>query len=142
MQKLKLTSIIALVLITTYGSAQSKEEKAIQSVIISFAKAGDNNAADELDSYLDENYRVIMNRLFGNNEIAVMSKSVYIEKIKSKEFGGDTRKLTFENILVSGSTATAKVIIEGKKMKMASLITLVKDENQNWKLISDIPTIL
>jgi len=142
MQKLKLTSVLVLMFVVAHTSAQSKEEKAIERTITSFAKAGDKNDASELGSYLNENYRVVMNRLFGGKEVVIMPKSVYLEKIKSKEFGGDTRKLTFEQILVSGSTATVKVIFEGKKMKMASLITLIQDENRNWKLVSDIPVIL
>lgn len=121
--------------------SQTNEMKAIKETITAFSKAGDTNDVNELEKYLDDNYRVVMNRLFGSTEVAVMPRAVYIEKIKSKEFGGDTRKLTIESILVNGNTASAKVTFAGSKMTFVSLITLVKDDKDAWKLVSDMPMI-
>lgn len=140
MKKLILVALMG-VLFSVNLYSQTNEMKAIKETITAFSKAGDTNDVNELEKYLDDNYRVVMNRLFGSTEVAVMPRAVYIEKIKSKEFGGDTRKLTIESILVNGNTASAKVTFAGSKMTFVSLITLVKDDKDAWKLVSDMPMI-
>ncbi len=137
MQKFKLMSILIL-LLGISASAQD-DSKGIKKCITAFADAGDRNDAASLDKHLDANYRVVLNRLFGSNEITVMSRSLYLEKIKTKEFGGDKRSLTFKEIVTNGSTATAKVEFKGRKMTVTSLLTLVRDHQGSWKLISDVP---
>lgn len=139
--KNKITMSLFALIITLNCSAQSAEEAAIEATIMGFAQAGDNNDADQLDTYLDDNYRVVMNRLFGSTEVAVMPKSVYLEKIRNKEFGGDDRKVVIESITQNGATASAKVSLVGNKMTFVSLLTLIKDEEGKWKLISDVPVI-
>ncbi|MEL7123083.1 MAG: nuclear transport factor 2 family protein [Bacteroidota bacterium] len=131
-----------LALFSTMSFAQKAEIMAVKKTITTFSKAGDNNDATALASVLDNNYRVIMNRLFGSKEVSIMPREVYLEKIRTKEFGGDSRKVSFESVLINGNTATAKVNFKGQKLSMHSLITLVQDEEGDWKLISDVPVVL
>ena len=86
--------VVVSALMCTACNAQSKnkqhpEMKKIEQTIHSFAKAGDDQDATQLDHLLDPNYRIVMNRLFGSPEVTVMPKSLYLDKISSKEFGGD-----------------------------------------------------
>lgn len=139
MKKVILTSLVGILIsINLYAQ---KDMEAVKQTITAFTQAGDSNDADKLETYLDDNFRVVMNRLFGSNEVSVMPKSVYLDKIRSKEFGGDKRKLTIENVVVNGNTASAKVTFAGAKMTFISLVTLVKDDKGDWKLISDVPVI-
>lgn len=124
----------------TYG--QKVEVKAIKEAISIFAKAGDVHDVASLDKCLDSNYRIVMNQLFGSTEVSVVPKSIYLDKIKSKEWGGDQRKLTFSSVMVNGNTASAKVVMRGTSLSMSSIINLVKDANGNWKLVSDTPIII
>ena len=119
----------------------SKENEKITAVINGFSAAGDINNVKKLNVFLDDNYRVVMNRLFGSKTVSVMSKEEYLEKIETKVFGGDTRVVTVEKIMVNGSTAVAKVIFKGEKATFHSLMTLLKDESGSWKLASDIPIL-
>lgn len=139
MRKIKLITLICSMLSVVACSAQKNEMKNIEKVITEFSKAGDENDAEKLATYLDDNYRIVMNRLFGSTEVSVMPKSVYLEKIKSKEYGGDKRGLTIENTVINGTTASAKVTFEGSKMTFVSLIVLIQDLEGNWKLICDTP---
>lgn len=141
MKKIKFIAIICSMLSIIACSAQENEMKNIKKVLIEFSKAGDANDAEKLATYLDDNYRVVMNRLFGSTEVSLMPKSVYLEKIKSKEYGGDKRDLTIENIVINGTTASAQVTFKGVKMTFISLIVLVQDSEGHWKLISDTPII-
>ena len=140
MNKVILMSLLAF-FVATNCFAQSSEEKAIQEAIIGFAKAGDINDAEKLASYLDDNYRVVMNRLFGSSEVTVMSRETYLEKIKTKEYGGDKRKVEVESIIVNGTTASAKVSFVGAKMTFVSSLTLIEDANNQWKLVSEVPIV-
>jgi Putative lumazine-binding len=140
MSRLILMSVFALFM-TAACNAQSADEKAIKETIIGFSKAGDNSDADKLATYLDGNYRIVMNRLFGSSEVSVMTRDIYLGKIKTKEYGGDNREVEIESIVLNGSTATAKVSFVGSKMTFVSILILVKDENNIWKLIGDMPVV-
>lgn len=130
--------MLAIVLSGTFASAQKEE---IREVINTFAKAGDKNDADKLAACLDDNYRVVMNRLFGSNEVMIMPKDAFVEKIRSKEFGGDDRDVTISDIVVSGTTASAKVRYKGKKMTSVSLVTLIQNPSGDWKMVNETPII-
>ena len=132
--------IFALFMTAGYN-AQSSDEKAITETIIGFSKAGDKNDADKLATHLDDNYRIVMNRLFGSSEVSVMTKDIYLEKIRTKEYGGDNRKVEIESIVLNGSTASAKVSFVGSKMTFVSILVLIKDGNNEWKLVSDVPVM-
>ncbi len=141
MLKLKIIAMVTILFSVLTTNAQNQEAKAIKKVIAAFAEAGDQNNAEILSTYLDDNYRVVMNRLFGSDQVNILPRSVYLEKIKTKEFGGDDRTVSVDNILINGTTASAKATFKGKKMTFISLITLVKDKNNDWKLVSDIPMV-
>lgn len=140
-RKTKLTAIVCLLFSVMACYAQKDEMKHIEKVITEFAKAGDENNAEKMANCLDDNYRVVMNRLFGSTEVSVLPKSVYLEKIRSKEFGGDNRAVTIENIVVNGTTASAKVTFKGEKMTFVSILVLIQEADGKWKLILDTPII-
>ena len=140
MKEIIIMSIFAL--FTAIGcNAQSSEENSIEQTIIGFSKAGDRNDSDELADYLDDNYRIVMNRMFGSSEVSIMPKDVYLEKIKSKEYGGDNRKVSIEAITLNGNTASAKVTFIGTKMTFVSILNLIKEEDHHWKIVSDVPVV-
>lgn len=141
MKNLKRITMICLLFSSIAGKAQTQEMKNIETTITEFAKAGDESDAKKLASYLDDNYRVVMNRLFGSKVASVMTKPVYLEKIRTKEFGGDKRVLTIEQITLNRTTASAKVIFKGTKMTFVSLLTLIQGADGSWKLISDTPMV-
>ncbi len=130
------------ILTSTAAFSQKEEIKKVKNVITAFAKAADTNDADQLSTYLDKNFRVVMNRLFGSTEVSILTKEVYVEKIRSKEYGGDKRTVTIENVVINGNTSSAQVTFKGEKMTFVSLITLVQNEAGDWKLVSDMPIVI
>lgn len=129
------------VLMSTAVLAQTKEVTAVKAAIEGFSKAGDASDADKLATYLDVNYRVVMNQLFGGTEVAVMPRAVYLDKIRKKEFGGDKRELTFNDVQINGNTAYANVVFKGTKMTFTSIVTLAQNAAGSWLLVSDVPVI-
>jgi hypothetical protein len=69
-----------------------------------------------------------------------MSKSVYLDKIRNKEFGGDKQSIKIKEVIMSGTTASALVELVGAKATLSSLLTLVEGDGQ-WKVVADCPII-
>lgn len=128
-------------LTSTISMAQQTTTSAVKKTILAFSTAGDNSNAEQLSQHLDDNYRVVMNRLFGSKEVSVLSKNIYLQKIKAGELGGDKRTVVFQEVIVNGSSASAKVTFKGSKLTFTSLITLIQDTKGNWKLVSDVPVV-
>lgn len=138
-----LFTLIAGICLALPAQAQSiKQKKAVTKVITQFAKSGDSQDADKLETLLDANYRVVMNQLFGSDEAFVLDKNAYLQKIRDKEFGGDTRALTIEDLAINGKSATARVTFAGSKLTMVSFLQLIQDKNGQWKLLQDVPTVI
>lgn len=125
--------------LTLCAEPAGNPEAEVRSCIQAFVKAGDTYDAQAVDAVLNENYRVVMNRLFGSSDIMLIDKATYIEKISTKEWGGDKRKVEILAIAVNGPNATAKVSLVGAQTKVTSIFSLVQDAKGHWTLISDIP---
>lgn len=136
-------ALMCTILIPMATNAQSEISNyaQIETTIRGFLAAGDKNDAKDLQRFLDDNYRVVMNQLFGSSDVMVVSKDLYVSKIESKEWGGDTRVVTIENIQVNGKTASAKVTQVGTKATFISTMVLIQHADGNWKLISDTPIV-
>lgn len=134
-------SLITAAIMTT-ACAQTDDIKSVKETISAFAKAADENNSIKLANYLDPNYRIAMNQLFGSIEVSIVDREFYLSKIESKEWGGDNRTIKFVSVDVNGKNAYAKVEMKGAKMTMISYYILVQDKSGKWKLIFDAPTLL
>ncbi len=138
---MKYTMIYTMLLFAFGCAAQTSSDKAIKNAILTFAKAADQNDTEKLGSMLDDNFRIAMNQMFGSTEVQTVDKAFYLAKIASKEWGGDSRKVTIDNVVIVGKNASATVILAGEKSTMTSLMTLVMTAEGNWKILQDIPTM-
>jgi len=114
----------------------------VEKAVFAFAKAADRQDASALEQLLDDHFRIVMNQLFGNPGVAVMDKAAYLEKIRSKEFGGEKRETRVEGIFMNSKTASAKVVFKGEQMTIVSLLHLVQTREGSWKIIADLPALL
>ena len=117
-------------------------EKAINKVIQEFSKAGDDRNTESLKQLTSENYRIVMNQLFGSTEIAVMDKKTYLDMIDQGKFGGDKRTVKFHSVTINGNNAVADVTLKGEAMTMRSMLNLSRNAAGKWILVSDTPTIV
>ncbi len=134
------TLLVALMTLTAiHTNAQTPAMKEVKQTVQKFMKAGDQNDSKTMEGLLDSNYRVVMNQLFGSEEVSILPRDVYLQKISSKEFGGDSRKITFKEVIINGNNAVVNVESIGEKSTMTSIIVLIKDVDNSWKLVSDTP---
>ena len=115
--------------------------KGVEKTIKQFVQAGDNQDVKTMNELLHNDYRIVMNQVFGSDQITTVSKEMYLSKLESKEWGGDKRSCAIQSIEVNDKNAVATVRLVGEKMTMTSQIVLVQTSTGNWLIIEDIPVI-
>lgn len=120
---------------------ESADLLAIQTAVTNFMHFGDQQDAKALAAILHPEFRTVANRLFGAEEVSLMSKDVYLQLIKDKKIGGDERKLYILEMEVVGNNATVKAVMEGKVLQFTTFLSLVKSTQGDWKIIGDFPHI-
>ncbi len=140
--KSNLITLIFALLCSIGYSQTPKEKAAVESAIRRFGELADRQDDQSLALLLDDNFRLVMNQMFGSVEAMIMTKQMYLDKIKKKEFGGEKREVTIDQVVVVGKNASATASFKGSKMTFVSLIHLIQDKTGNWKMVNDMPTVL
>lgn len=135
--------ILTLTLLMTMAQAQAKNDDKAQvaQTVESFAKAAEDQSTSEMDLLLDDNFRVVMNQLFGSDKVTVMDKATYLNMLGEKKLGGDKAVVKTESINVNGNNAVVNTVFKSDKMSMRLYLLLAKDVSGIWKIVSDLPTI-
>ncbi len=127
---------------TLFSCAQKDDNESVKQVIESFARAGDNNDAKKLEKLLDQHFQIHMNQLFGSTELSIVERDMYLQKIESKEWGGDKRFVEIDHILINGNSAVVLASLKGSQSTFKSIFVLVKNKEGKWLLLSDTPEIV
>jgi len=110
-------------------SADAEITQALQS----FAQAADANSVDDLEKLLATSFRIVWPQ--PDAEPFIVDRSTYLDKIKSKEWGGDNRDVKIHWIKTNGDHGTAYVQLTGKA-EMHSFLDVVKIKG-NWQICQD-----
>jgi hypothetical protein len=142
--KSKILTTIAVFIITTSTimAQQKTDDMDAKQTITNFAHAADAQNDKDLERLLDDNFRMVLNQMFGNKGISIVTKQDYLANIKDKKFGGDKREVTILNLTVSGNNATAQAIFKGTKFTINTFLQLIKTNEGEWKIINDLPAII
>ena len=112
----------------------------IQTLINTIVGAADSRNATTLEKHLHPEFRVVANR-FGGNDAKVLPKKVYLDLIKAGKIGGDQRSIAVESIEVKDHIAVAKATLTGSKAVFTSFYQFVKNAQNEWQLINDMPLV-
>ena len=124
-----------MVLISASTFAQNTASQ-IRHSILAFVSLGDSNDAENLETVLHDQHRLIWND--GTKAPFIADKSLYLSKIASGEWGGDQREVTIESIeIFDEANASVKAILDGSSAQMRSIFLLIK-ENDDWKIITEL----
>lgn len=133
--------MLAFSMVATVKAQGKAESKKIQETIRQWAQAADAQNADAAGEFLDAQYRIVMNRLMGSMEVRTVDKGTYLQMLRDKKLGGDSRELKFKRITVTGTTASVQLEMTGKKLHFQSFLQLIQDADGQWKLVSDVPFV-
>ncbi len=127
--------LLGLALNSSAQESVSSDVQEIESVITTYAQAGDAQNVSTLENITHEGFRVVFR--LSDEQTVTLDRSVFLGKFREKEFGGDTRKIDIQSIdLREGITAIAKVVLRGEQATMSNYLNLVK-MNGEWMLMSD-----
>lgn len=113
----------------------------VTNLVHAFSKSGDERNVVKLEKILHKDYRAIVNQAFGSSEIQFMDKATYLDLLKKKAIGGDTRSVTILSIEMEENNAIVKAKFAGKALIFTTFMQMVKNSEGEWKVMSDLPVI-
>lgn len=113
----------------------------VKTAIEDFVKAGDSRNAGQLDIILNDNFRVVANRLMGSTTVSVMPKDQYLTLIREGKLGGDSRTIEILSLEVVNNNAAAHVRLKGKSMIFDTFYHLLQSPDGRWQLVQDLPFV-
>ncbi|WP_217643767.1 nuclear transport factor 2 family protein [Zhouia amylolytica] len=117
-------------------------ENQIKETVTSIEEAAANRDAEQLTELLHRDYRVIANRFKGNENAVIISKDNYLQMMKDEKIGGTSYNINFNDVKISGHTAIVDVLyLLETTSDMHKFLVLIQDENNKWKIVSDIPIV-
>jgi len=122
-------------------NSKKSNTDAVVTAVEHFVENVDQRDIKGVDAVLHSNFRAIVNRLFGSEEVAIMDKSLYLDLLKQGKIGGDKREVIIESIHFEGNNALVKATFDGKELGFHTFIQLVQETSGDWKIISDMPNI-
>ncbi|GAB4415539.1 MAG: hypothetical protein OHK0039_24200 [Bacteroidia bacterium] len=141
----KKTALIAAMLWSvacTQSPAQPTQDlAAVEAAVRAFAHMGDVQDADGLDRLLHPQFRAVVNRLFGSDEVSIMDKNLYLQLIRDEKIGGDQRQVHLVSVDVVNNQATVHAVLEGKALRFVTFVSLIKTADGRWQVVGDLPDI-
>ena len=113
----------------------------ISRVVSQFSQSADQRNLQKMEEVLHPEFRSVVNRLFGSEEVSVMDRSIYLNLLKEEKIGGDKREVAIQSVNIQGNTAIVKAILLGKSLRFDTYLQLIKDVNGKWWIVSDMPSI-
>ncbi|MEM1320089.1 MAG: nuclear transport factor 2 family protein [Bacteroidota bacterium] len=138
-------SILFALSILMTGAAGStitgSDMEAISKAVTAFATHADNQDVPKMATVLHKDFRAVVNRLFGSEEVALMDKSLYLDLLKQGKIGGAKRTVRIHSIDIEENNAIVRATFQGEQMTFNTFIQLVKDVQGHWTIIGDMPRI-
>lgn len=142
-----LALVLFIVLVDVHlASAQQASHSAaqvgeVEACIRTFAKAADKRDLKTLEAILHPQYRSVLNKAFGSPDVSLMSKEDYIGMAKAEKIGGTDRQVNILTLEIQPEIAQATVLMESAALRFTSYLSLVRNADGKWQVISDTPRI-
>lgn len=141
--KYLLVLILSLALGSTQCQSQNQNnmENQIRSIITHLESAAFTRDIQKVEHYLHDDYRVVANRFRGASTATILNKATYLQMMKDGKIGGTSYKVNIHDIKIADHTAAVDVLYNSPNSNMHKYLILLLDENDQWKVVSDIPVI-
>lgn len=144
MRRLILTTfIITISLFICKAQNQNIMEIKIKETVASIEKAAEKRDVKKLDELLHKDYRVVANRFKGGTTATIISKDKYLEMMRDGKIGGTSYNIKYNDIKITGHTAMVDLLyLSDVTSDMHKFLILIQDEQDQWKVVSDIPIVI
>lgn len=117
------------------------QQKEIIHAITDFINGGDTSDIKKLDKVMHSQFRNVQNGFLEAKDLTIIDKEKYLSLVDQKIFGGLPREMDIVSLDRAGTIAVAKVRLKSSQLKFTSFISLVLDEQGNWKVMDNFPYI-
>ncbi|AYB30235.1 nuclear transport factor 2 family protein [Chryseolinea soli] len=115
-------------------------ETMINALIESYVSALAQRSIETIDSLLHPEFKVIVNKSVPHQLSTFLSKTSYLDLIRSGKAGGDDYKIEDLSIHVMGPTAMAQYTLHGRQTIMHVFLQFIQ-EDEDWKIVSNMPYV-
>jgi len=116
------------------------ENKKIETLITAYATALDHQDAAAAETFLDPEFRIVLNNHNNSGTTSILSRAQYLDMIREGKAGGVKRSISFLLTDLHENAAVVKVRLEGEKSVFTNYYSLLKRDDQ-WLVVNDIPQI-
>lgn len=145
MKRFLLFALISTIYSTNCKAQNQNEtmEKEIKNIVLNLENATAERNIPKIKQYLHKDYRVVANKFKGSKNATIITKETYLEMMKGNKIGGTSYETEFKNISITEHSAIVDVLFKSKKSSnMHKYLILIQNENNNWKVVSDIPIVI
>src|SRR5689334_12977956 len=115
-------------------------ETMISTLVENYVSALAQRSIETIDSLLHPEFKVIVNKSVPHQLSAFLSKTNYLDMIRSGKAGGDDYKIEDLSLHVMGPTAMAQYTLHGRQTIMHVFLQLIQ-EGEDWKIVSNMPYV-
>ncbi len=117
---------------------KSVEQKAVEGATMQFLGGADKSDVAVLDAVLHPQYRLVLNRVFGD-AVTTMDKPSYLQMITDKKIGGVPRQSKIISVVVVENVAAVEVTTTNDKADIHIFLHFIKEPDGKWLIVSDTP---
>ncbi|ELR71326.1 hypothetical protein C900_02941 [Fulvivirga imtechensis AK7] len=122
-------------------SQSNMEKQNVENVVRRFIHGADARDIRQVDAVLNVNFRAVINRLFGGEDLSIMTKDLYLDLLKNGKIGGDQRQIEFLMTDIVGNYAVVKAKFKGKELLFTNYILLIRTIDNEWLMVTDLPHV-
>lgn len=135
MKHLIIILISSLAWVQVSKSQPIMEKENVENVVKQFVQGADQRMVEQVGSVLDDNFRAVVNRAFGNDQLMLIPKPVYLDMMRQGKVGGDSRTIEFLLTDITRNNALVKATV------FTTYISLVRNKENQWLIVSDQPHV-
>ncbi|SHH86835.1 Putative lumazine-binding [Chryseolinea serpens] len=115
-------------------------ETTISTLVENYVSALAQRSVETIDSLLHPEFKVIVNKSVPHQLSAFLSKTNYLDMIRSGKAGGDDYQIEDLSLHVMGPTAMAQYTLRGRQTIMHVFLQLIQ-EGEDWRIVSNMPYV-
>lgn len=134
--------IILISLLSCEGAKKMEENPSkdkIKSVLKDYVESADQRDLKLADKSMHKSFTQYLD--FMGSGIGRSDRELYKQMLSSKKIGGEKRSFKIETIDIVDQIAFAKLVITSPTLIFYDYVTLMKDKNTDWSIVSITLTV-